>query len=168
MSMIQSDLENVSRDLFIKGMRQVANSVAVVTTTGDAKHNGATVSAFSSVSADPPQLLVCLRSASQIAAAVTANGTFCLNVLSHHHQHLAERFSGVHDSVVENRFDGIDFHAEDTWVVFAGATSFCCIVADRIIAGTHTIFIGHVQRLRTANDEPLTYFQGNYRNLAKV
>ena len=61
--------QSVSRDLFIKGMRQVASSVAVVTTLGAHGRHGATVSAFSSVSADPPQLLVCLRSASRIAAS---------------------------------------------------------------------------------------------------
>jgi flavin reductase (DIM6/NTAB) family NADH-FMN oxidoreductase RutF len=48
----------VARDPFIRAMRGVANSVAIVTTDGVAGRHGATVSAFCSVSADPPSVLV--------------------------------------------------------------------------------------------------------------
>jgi flavin reductase len=167
MAAIGASLDVASRDLFIKGMRQVANSVAVVTTSGEAGRHGATVSAFSSVSADPPQILVCLRSASRIATAVNANNLFCLNVLSHQHPHLAERFSGSHDSAVSDRFHGVELHEADGWVVLSGATAFCCSISDRMTAGTHTIFIGHVQHLRTSSDEPLTYHQGRFRRLVQ-
>ena len=54
---------------------------AVVTTDGPGGRYGATVSAFSSVSADPPTILVCLKSESRIARAVAVNGTLCVNVL---------------------------------------------------------------------------------------
>jgi len=161
-------LHAVSRELFISGMRQVASSVAVVTTTGAAGRHGATVSAFSSVSADPPQLLVCLRSASRIAAAVSHNGRFCLNVLSHRHPHVAERFSGTHDSMVSDRFEGIDVHLHgEEWVVLAGATAFGCRVSGRLESGTHTIFLGQVEGVQTSADDPLTYLQGRYRRLEK-
>jgi flavin reductase (DIM6/NTAB) family NADH-FMN oxidoreductase RutF len=161
-------LHAVSRELFIRGMRQVASSVAVVTTNGHAGRHGATVSAFSSVSADPPQLLVCLRSASRIAAAVADNGHFCLNILSHQHPHVADRFSGSHDSAVNDRFEGIDARLEgEDWVVLRDATVFACTIAERLVSGTHTIFLGHVQRVQTSDHDPLTYLQGRYRQLAK-
>ena len=167
MSEHSASLHPVSRDLFIKGMRQVASSVAVVTTNGTAGRHGATVSAFSSVSADPPQLLVCLRSASRIAGAVSANGVFCLNILSHAHPHVAERFSGNHDQQVSDRFDGIDFRQEgEEWVVLRDANAFGCSVADRLVSGTHTIFIGQVQKIQTSSHQPLTYLQGRYRQFA--
>ena len=125
-------LDVASRDLFIKGMRQVASSVAVVTTSGTAGRHDATVSAFSSVSADPPQLLVCLRSESRIAAAVSANGVFCVNILSHRHPHVAERFSGSHDAEVGDRFEGFDFrHEEENWVVLKDANTFACSIVSR-------------------------------------
>ena len=93
------EIQSVSRDVFIMGMRQLINSVSVITTHGHTGRFGATVSAFSSVSADPPQLLACLRSSSRIANAVKAHGTFCLNVLSESQQKTAERFSGEHDQL---------------------------------------------------------------------
>ena len=160
-------LSAVSRELFISGMRQVASSVAVVTTSGTAGRHGATVSTFSSVSADPPQLLVCLRSASRIASAVDANGAFCLNILSHRHPHVAERFSGTHDSAVADRFDGIETQVDqDGWVVLMDATAFACTVSGRLPAGTHTILLGRVQLVQTSEHDPLTYQRGRYRQLA--
>lgn len=161
-------LRAVSRELFTTGMRQMASSVAVITTTGTAGRHGATVSAFSSVSADPPQLLVCLRSASRIAAAEDANGEFCLNILSHHHPHVAERFSGIHDNAVLDRFEGIDLHHEgDNWVILEDTTAFACTVIGRLAAGTHTIFLGAVQHVKISEHDPLTYQQGRYRQLAQ-
>lgn len=167
MTDLKSGLHAVSRELFTTGMRQVASSVAVVTTSGPAGQHGATVSAFSSVSADPPQLLVCLRSASRIASAVAANGAFCLNILSHRNPHVAERFSGIHDSTVTDRFEGIDLHNEgNRWVVLRDATAFACTVIGSLAAGTHTIFLGAVQHVTLSDHDPLTYHQGRYRQLA--
>ena len=158
----------VSRELFIKGMRQVASSVAVVTTMGPSGRQGATVSAFSSVSADPPQLLVCLRSASRIAGAVEANRRFCLNILSAHHSHVAERFSGNHDATVSDRFEGIDYRQEgEEWVVLKDANAFGCEISGTLVSGTHTIFLGKVMAVQTSSDQPLTYQQGRYRQLAQ-
>ena len=69
------------RDAFITAMRQVAATVTVVTTDGPAGQSGATVSAFTSLSADPPSVLVCLKADSRIAKAVRDNGVFCVNIL---------------------------------------------------------------------------------------
>jgi len=160
--------QSVSRDLFIKGMRQVASSVAVVTTLGPHGRHGATVSAFSSVSADPPQLLVCLRSASRIAAAVEVNRRFCLNILSAQYPHVADRFSGNHDAAVSDRFEGIDYHQEgEDWIVLKDANAFGCEISGTLVSGTHTIFLGKVMAVQTSADEPLTYQQGRYRQLAQ-
>ena len=169
MTDIRPILDVASRDLFIKGMRQVASSVAVVTTVGKAGRHGATVSAFSSVSADPPQLLVCLRSASRIAAAVSANGVFCLNILSYRHQNVAERFSGRHDTTLSDRFEGIDLshEEEEDWVLLKGANAFACSISDRLVSGTHTIYLGNVLRIQISSDDPLTYLQGRYRQIGQ-
>ncbi len=167
MSESRPGLHPVSRELFIRGMRQVASSVAVVTTSGAEGRHGATVSAFSSVSADPPQLLVCLRSASRIAAAVEGNGAFCLNILSHRHPHVAERFSGLHDGTVSDRFEGIDVQqGQRDWIVLKDSTAFACHVCGRLAAGTHTIFLGQVAHVQTSEHDPLTYQHGRYRTLA--
>lgn len=161
------NVQAASREPFIAGMRNVACSVGVVTTTGAAGRHGATVNAFSSVSADPPQLLVCLRSESRIAAAVSTNQSFCLNVLSSRHSHVADRFSGRHDAALNDRFEGIDFHQDGAeWVVLRDANAFGCQVSEMLQTGSHTIFLGRVKAVQTSGGEPLTYLQGSYRQLA--
>jgi flavin reductase (DIM6/NTAB) family NADH-FMN oxidoreductase RutF len=158
----------VSRELFIQGMRNVAGSVGVVTTEGEFGRHGATISAFSSVSADPPTLLICLRTESRIAAAVAASNLFCLNILSSGCAHVAERFSGNQDSVVSDRFDGIDYNTEYSgWVVLSNANAFCCKISEALVSGTHTVFFGNVCAVCPTFNDPLTYLQGRYRQLAQ-
>ena len=89
-----SDTRSVDRDAFLAAMRQVAATVTVVTTDGLAGRAGATVSAFSSLSADPPSVLVCLRTDSRIARAVIENGAFCVNVLAEDAVEVARAFAG--------------------------------------------------------------------------
>ena len=100
--------DTVSRDAFITTMRQVAASVAVVTTDGPAGRYGATVSTFCSVSADPPTVLICLSAERRIAKAVRDNQYFCVNLLSQNHIAIANRFAGMDDARVSDRFSGID------------------------------------------------------------
>jgi flavin reductase (DIM6/NTAB) family NADH-FMN oxidoreductase RutF len=161
------EIQSVSRDVFIMGMRQLINSVSVITTHGHTGRFGATVSAFSSVSADPPQLLACLRSSSRIANAVKAHGTFCLNVLSESQQKTAERFSGEHDQLFTDRFEGFRFYKEfEDWLVLMDTTAFACTISDQVIAGSHTIFIAQVKYVQTTFEDPLTYQKGRYRDTA--
>jgi flavin reductase len=98
----------VERKNFVRAMRSVANSVAVVTTDGPAGRHGATVTAFCSVSADPPSVLVCLRIESRIAQAVTRNSMFCVNVLKDSASNIADRFAGRSDATSMDRFEGVD------------------------------------------------------------
>ena len=124
-------------------MRHVASSVGVVTSSAKAGRYGATLSAFSSASAEPPQLLVCLRSASRLAAAVSANGNFCLNILLHRHPHVAERFSGRHDDALDDRFTGKELsHDEEDWIVLKDTNTFACAIVRQFASSTHTIFVG--------------------------
>ena len=157
---------HATRQTFIDAMRVVANSVTVVTSDGSAGRHGATVSAFSSVSADPPTILVCLRSQSRIAHAVAENGVFCVNVLPRSSQDIAERFAGCHDARIENRFEGIRTEsAYGSAPAIEGATAFSCVVEQVVTSGSHRIFIGLVCEVRRGVPEPLTYFDGKYHHI---
>jgi len=68
-------------DLFLAVMRNIAASVTVVTATNEGRHHGLTVSAFSSVSLDPPIVLVCIDKSSTSLAALHAAGGFTINFL---------------------------------------------------------------------------------------
>jgi len=154
------------KEKFIAAMREVASSVTVVTTDGHGGRHGATVSAFSSVSADPPTVLVCLFAQSRIAKAVEENGTFCVNVLSEHGAEIADRFAGRHDDWVTDRFAGIDcYGAPGTAPQIDGATAFRCGVQQTVRSGSHLIVLGDVRGVLVGGARPLTYRDGCYHRV---
>lgn len=151
----------VARDDFLSAMRGVAASVTVVTTRGEAGKFGATVSAFCSVSADPPMVLVCLNAASRIAAQVRANGRFCVNILPQAATALADRFAGRDDARIADRFDGIALDPT-TGVGLAGATVLRCSSHSVQPAATHLVCIGQVTEIVRAEAAPLAWVHGAY------
>ncbi len=154
------------RDEFIAAMRRVASSVTVVTTDGSAGRLGATVSAFSSVSADPPTVLVCLFAESRIAKAVIENETFCVNVLREHSAELADRFAGRHDGDVDDRFEGVEIFGDAGEVpMISSATAFRCNLQQVVRSGSHLIVVGHVLEVWDGEDKPLTYRDGGYHRV---
>ena len=163
MSAAAPSRDAADRAAFIGAMRAVASSVTVVTTDGPAGRHGTTVSAFCSVSADPPSALVCLRSDSRIARLVAANGAFCVNVLPQARQDIADRFAGRHDAEVHDRFSGIALDPDDGGgPALAGATCFWCRLERTVDIGSHGIFISEVRRVRAGSASPLAYLNGGY------
>jgi flavin reductase (DIM6/NTAB) family NADH-FMN oxidoreductase RutF len=160
----------VEREEFVQAMRSVANSVAVVTTDGEAGRHGATVTAFCSVSADPPSLLVCLRIESRIARAVTRNGEFCVNVLKHSASGLADRFAGRGNVASTDRFEGVDLvdMADGPPRLTEAACAFCCVLADTLATGSHVVAIGRVRDVYTAPEHPLAYLDGGYARVTPI
>lgn len=152
----------VARGAFIAAMRQVAATVTVVSTDGPAGMAGATVSAFTSLSADPPSVLVCLRDDSHIARAVAANGVFCVNVLPEDAVDLARAFAARVDEGMPNRFAGLEISQTPFGPILPRATAFTCELGHRHVHGSHAICIGNVTDIFDAGEKPLTYMRGTY------
>ncbi|WP_350334012.1 flavin reductase family protein [Coralliovum pocilloporae] len=158
--------ETVLRADFIKAMRRVISSVTVVTTDGPSGRFGATVSAFSSVSADPPMVLVCLHKEPSVARAVEQNGVFNVNILPETASAIANRFAGLDDDRVSDRFSGVSCSGQPPAIDHA--TVFICSV-DRVLdAGSHLVVFGRVDGVRDASVDPLAYFDGAYRRVMPV
>lgn len=156
----------MDRETFIQALRSVANSVTVVTTNGEAGRHGATVSAFCSVSADPPTVLVCLNGKSKIGELVAKNKVFNVNVLSEGSEAIAKRFAGMDDTTVEDRFDGVEI-TDDVVPTLVGATVFQCRLQELGQSGSHLIAIGLVEATAGGGKPPLTYFDGAYQTLQR-
>ncbi|MEM7069557.1 MAG: flavin reductase family protein [Pseudomonadota bacterium] len=157
----------LDRAEFIGAMRNVANTVSVVTTNGDAGRHGATVSAFCSVSADPPTALVCLHGMSRIADLVQKNGNFNINILAEGTRHYADRFAGMHDGSISDRFEGIDTDP-DAIPELPGATVLICEIDQCIPSGSHVIVIGKVRAVSNGDKHPLTYLDGAYHQVTPL
>ncbi|MGH8336770.1 MAG: flavin reductase family protein, partial [Gammaproteobacteria bacterium] len=159
----------LDREEFLRGMRRVANSVTVVTTGGPCGRHGATVSAFCSVSADPPSVLVCLHGSSRIAAMVRHNGTFCVNVLNESAKSIADRFAGRTGLPCQDRFSGLRLvtSRHPSPILGLAATAFSCDIAESMQHGTHLIVVGRVVAVANTEANPLTYLNGRYSAISE-
>ncbi len=153
---------SAARDAFVAAMRQVAATVTVVTTDGPGGRMGATVSAFTSLSADPPTVLCCLKADSRIAQAVADNGTFTVNVLPEDAVDVARQFAGAFDHETPDRFEGIEITPTEFGPILPRATAFTCTLQRAYRHATHEICIGAVAGISNAGEKPLAYMHGAF------
>lgn len=144
-------------------MRHYPTGVTVVTSVKEGEPRGITLNAFSSVSAEPPTLLVCVNREARSYLYISTSRIFCVNVLGGHQRELAERFSG---KIRERQFDDIGYDSAITGApVLHGAIGyFDCEVFDEHHAGSHSIFIGRVVGCDSAPGTPLGYFKGGFHD----
>ena len=161
--------EPVSTVAFIEGMRGAVTGVNIVTTDGAAGRFGVTVSAFSSVSAEPPTVLVCINRTSPLCDALTINECFAINVLSTFQQSLAGTFAGSPDSGAPYDFSAARWNPSTTGApVLSGAVAgFDCALVTLVDVGTHRIFIGRVVGVATAARDPLLYSNRKYGRVGR-
>ena len=132
---------------FKKGMRHLAASVTLITTRHRQQRGGLTATAVCSVSADPPQLLVCVNRNASAHPLIVASRKFCVNILAPQHRKIAERFAGMDGVEGDERFvDMGEWSSLSTGApVLKGCpVSFDCKLVAELSAGTHTIYIGEI------------------------
>jgi flavin reductase len=157
----------LERDRFLEGMSRSVTGVTVVTTNGESGLFGQTVSAMSSVSADPPMLLVCINRRSPIHKAIVQHRVFAVNVLRADQRRIAEVFSGrprsgsAYDFTVA-RWD----QGETTSPMLTGAVAaFDCALEQSFVAGSHEVFLGRVVGATNGTGSPLLYARRSYGEL---
>lgn len=153
---------------FRAAMRNLAGGVAIVTTGEGAARRGLTVTAVTSVSADPPMVLVCINAASGSHDAVLRHGAFAVNILGPEHAALAWRFAGQGGAQGAARFEGEAWRAGPAGSPLLGSAlcAMDCALQTHQRAGSHGVFIGRVLAARHRDGEPLLNFQGAFRALA--
>ena len=153
---------------FVSAMGLAATGVSVVTTDGANGRCGLTVSAVSSVSADPPLLLICVNRKSPAVAALDGNGAFAVNLLSGGNRAYAETFSGRPREGKPFDFANHDWVIGETGLpLVTGATAvFECETFQSIDAGTHRIYIGRVVAAHKGEAEPLIYCNRAFRRIS--
>jgi flavin reductase (DIM6/NTAB) family NADH-FMN oxidoreductase RutF len=157
----------VTVDEFKKALQLWASGVTVVT-TGSQKFGvqGMTVTAFSSVSVNPPQILVCINDSADTVVGIHESQYFAVNILNSDQQDLSNQFAG--GSSQQQRFENTDWRAGITGapILNNSLMSLECKVVEKLLAGTHWIIIGEVQECICRSGEPLLYYCGAYRELA--
>jgi flavin reductase (DIM6/NTAB) family NADH-FMN oxidoreductase RutF/DNA-binding GntR family transcriptional regulator len=137
-----------------------ASGVTVITARAADEDFGATASAVSSLSLEPPMLLVCLNTRGSTHAAIHASRAFGVNILDEDQGIIAERFASPHGQ----KFEGLNvLRGESGTPLLGDALAYCeCRVAEDVEAGTHRVFLANVVRAVAREGSPLTYFRGKF------
>ena len=151
---------------FKKGMRHLAASVTLITTCEGKLRGGLTATAVCSVSAEPPQILVCVNKTASAHDSIGTAGFFCVNILAPDHRKIAERFAGMDGVEGDARFGDMGEWTTLTTgapVLKGCPVSFDCTLVSEVSAGTHTIYIGQIVDIALdAAAMPLLYADGNF------
>jgi flavin reductase (DIM6/NTAB) family NADH-FMN oxidoreductase RutF len=167
LTMLHEPPDEVTAPEFRHAIGHFATGVTVVTSVGaDGKPVGTTASAVTSLSLDPPLLLVCFDRASATLEAIRAHGAFVVNVLAAPQRHLSANFAR---RGLAAAWDNVRHHPGPTGSPrLDDVLAFLeCTVKERLPGGDHEIVIGRVRAVETRDDHssPLLYWRGNYGTL---
>jgi flavin reductase (DIM6/NTAB) family NADH-FMN oxidoreductase RutF len=139
-----------------------ASGVTVITTAVDGVPHGTTASAVSSLSLDPPMVLVCLNKTSETQAAILKAGALCVNILAVGQEELAYQFARKGDKFAGTEYgEGLD----GVPILRDTLAHLECRIAETVTGGTHTVFLAHVAVATGREGAPLTYFRGRFGRL---
>lgn len=149
---------------FRRAMGHFAAGVTVVTSNFEGTKGGITVTAFTSLSLDPPLVLICIDKRARMHDRLPADGYFAVNMLADDQEVVSREFaSGKGDP-----FEEIAYHEGVTGTpILARAISVVeCKIVNRLPGGDHTIIVGEVEATHIREGKPLLYFRGGYNQLA--
>jgi flavin reductase (DIM6/NTAB) family NADH-FMN oxidoreductase RutF len=157
----------VDGDLFREVMSGFPSGVTVVTAREwRGRVVGLTVSAYCSVSTEPPMVLVCVDDQSNTLPVIRTSRAFTVNVLAAGSEELAARFASKRD----DKFAGVvvtePLLASAGPILAEAAAAFCvCRLERELVVGDHSILIGAVEDAGTFHDRPLLYHRRTYSAL---
>ena len=154
---------------FRRALGAFATGVTVVTSRGGGHCCGMTANAVTSLSLDPPLVLVCIGRGGEIGQAIAATGAFAINILGADQEALSRRFAAPDRPRGESAFDGVPWRPGATGapVLDGVAGHLDCDVHSVQPAGDHDIVIGAVRALDVRRGHPpLVFVHGRYARLA--
>jgi flavin reductase (DIM6/NTAB) family NADH-FMN oxidoreductase RutF len=155
---------SVTSDEFRRACGRFATGLTVASVLdAQGQPHGLTVNSFTSVSLEPPLILICLGHAVTVIDAFRESKHFGINVLADSQRELSERFARKG----QDRFDGLDWYCGETGVpLLPGVLAAMELaVRQRISTGDHDIFVGEMLKATIGDGNPLIYWASQYRKL---
>lgn len=156
----------IESDVFRRVMGHFVTGVTVVTAFDGDQPFGITVNALSSVSLEPPLVMVALDRRRFLTPIVRAAGRYAVNILSEDQQALSDCFAGAPVSPGRDRFCGAAWHPGTLGLplVDGAIATLECSVVETFSAGDHDLFIGRVETLASdpLHPMPLLYYRRRY------
>ncbi|WP_321470199.1 flavin reductase family protein [uncultured Paludibaculum sp.] len=155
------EIDKLDQNLFRRACGAFATGITVATVLGrDGKPHGLTANSFSSVSLDPPLVLVCVAHKAATHGPFSSASSFAINILDINQKDLSVRFASSHP----NRFEGLDWTVGELGspILTNSLAVIQCQTKRKIAAGDHTIFLGEVRKVDVREGKPLLYHAGGY------
>lgn len=152
-------------DAFRAAMRHLVGGVSIITVGSGAERGGLTATSVTSLSAEPPSLIVCVKQSASGMPLLKSHGRFGVSILGHDHQDIADRFAGRDGSQGADRFAGGEWISRDGYppVLANALASFECEVEAMIEKFSHIIVIGRVTESRAFGGAgALVYWRAAY------
>ena len=150
------------QDNFRLAMRRYIYSVSIMSSKDDGYLNAITVSSVTSISMDPPSLLICINKSARIHDTLKIGSEFCINLLNKDQEELSNICSD--EDSYDERFKDKNWNTKGVpFLENAQANIFCKV--DKLSSyHTHTIVVGLVQDANYSDEiSTLTYVDGNYK-----
>ena len=163
--MTQDDLT----DSFRQAMRRLATTIAIVTTGTRGNWVGMAATAVTSVTADPPTILVAANTSASMIPTLEQEGMFCVNLLSQRHCDLVRAFSGTLRGA--ERFTVGDWQKSDEGlpVLSDAVSSLICEIRSTVDVGTHRLLIGEVRSvINHPQIDPLIWIDSGFAAAAPL
>src|SRR3954454_21307517 len=157
------EARSLTSDEFREVISHFASGVTVITAVHDGRPYGTTASAVTSLSLEPPMLLICMNKQSETGRAVAASRRFGVNILGANQADLAERFARKGG----DKFAGVPV-SEGKWgepLFDEALATLECSVAEETTGGTHYVFLAEVESGSARGGAPLAYFRGKFGRL---
>lgn len=157
-----SERRRLSSDEFRDIIGRFASGVTVITAQHEGRLLGTTASAVSSLSLDPPMLLVCLNKTSTTGQGIAEAGRFAVNILGEDQADAAMQFASKGD-----KFAGVRIlHGSGGEPLLEDAlANLECRVVEEVTGGTHSVFLAEVEHATGRQGAPLAYFRGQFGRL---
>lgn len=152
---------SISNEEFRAALGRFASGVTVVTTKdANGELHGITVSAFCSVSLEPPMVLICIEKTAGSHPALEESAIFVVNILREGQSSISELFA----SQSPEKFALSDWSPgiEGVPVLHNALATLECRVKFSYHGGDHSIFVGEVEKVTAADGNPLIYFRSEY------
>jgi flavin reductase (DIM6/NTAB) family NADH-FMN oxidoreductase RutF len=157
------EARSLTSDEFREVISHFASGVTVITARSDSQNYGTTASAVTSLSLEPPMLLICMNKQSETGRAVAAAGHFAVNILGADQIDLAERFARKGG----DKFEGVAT-TPGQWgepLFDEAVATLECRVTEQMTAATHYVFFAEVISASARGGAPLAYFKGQFGRL---
>jgi flavin reductase (DIM6/NTAB) family NADH-FMN oxidoreductase RutF len=156
-------LRRLTPDEFREVIGHFATGVTIVTAVHDGRPYGTTASAVTSLSLEPPMLLVCMNKESETGKAMAATGHFAVNILGEGQEDLALRFAAKGG----DKFEGVASIPGDRGepLLSDALATLECNIIEQTTGGTHVVFFGEVERASAREGAPLAYYRGQFGRL---